>query len=162
MIHVRQQIRHAWKERLLTMEPQVPVWLGRRDPFMLTELPAIAVYSQSVTGRPTETSGILSMGGPSNRSMQRDMLIVNDICAAATDEVEDVLDTFAAQIEEAVDEDIFFTTENVRLTKNVALTSSDHRLARLPEGTTERQIGVLRMIFAVTYVTKTGTPNRAA
>lgn len=161
-VHVRQQIREAFKLRLMSRIDGASVHVGRRYPFTPAELEsgaAILVYSQSPS---TERSQILTMGGPTNRRLGREMMMIIDTIAADSDSVEDILDATGAAIEAAVDEDVSFTTEDERLTKDVSLASSDLHFAQSASGISETPIGVLRQTWRVNYHTLTGTPHRAA
>ena len=138
MAHVRKQIRDQIASVLVSDVSLVSgrVYQSRVYPLHEAKLPAITVYTGS------ETSGLMVMGA---KTLARTASIMVDAYVRATVNLDDDMDAIAVQIEEAIADD--FTVNG--LAKDAVLVSTDIDFS----GETEQPVGVVRLSYAVRYVT---------
>lgn len=138
MAHVRKQIRDQIASVLASDVSLVSgrVYQSRVYPLHEAKLPAITVYTGS------ETSSLMVMGA---KTLARTASIMVDAYVRATANLDDDMDAIAVQIEEAIADD--FTVNG--LAKDAVLVSTDIDFS----GEAEQPVGVVRLSYAVRYVT---------
>lgn len=141
MPHARTNIRHATRSQLLGMQTTGQnVFKSRVFSLDETQLPSISVYTDDediVTDAPTIT--------------QRRCELVVEGHAAVDDNVDDVLDQIAAEVEERMANGI--AVDGVTLAAKLQSTTFD------VSSDAELEIGVVKLRFIVPYATRRSTPG---
>lgn len=138
-MHQRQIIREAVKNALLNQtDAQARVYESRMAPHKKLGLPAIVVYtlSESVADNSKTTAP---------RILERRLQLAIEVAVKATDNLDDVLDGLAEQIERAMHRDPTFANK----ASDVILASTEMELF---EEQSER-IGAMKLVYDVTYFT---------
>ncbi len=141
MAHQRQLIREAAKTALVGISPyntaaQTRVYETRVVPWRRLELPAIAVYALDES---------ISVNGSAPREFTRTLQLEVVGAVEAVSNVDDSLDSLAAQIETAMqaDETLAGTCGDCILTATEIAVDAD----------AQKPIGFIRMVYEVTYYT---------
>lgn len=140
--HVRRQIRDEFRARI-----EAAGLNSFKGPRSLDEidLPAGGVLTDD------ESSQLLNMQGMKSRVVDVAVLVIVE---AGPDEIEDVLDEYAAKLEKKLEQD---PIEGV---KQLELTSTSMELESDEEG--NRWYGYLSLVYQATYFTRHGAPTVAA
>lgn len=151
MSHVRAQIRDRAVIVLTGLATTgINVFPSRQWPFNRdgSDLPALCVYTIDEEVRNDEDDFL-------SHIQTRHITLAVDGCAYAADfdTLDDSLDTIAAEVETAMFADQFLNG----LAQGIDLLSSE---VKLQDGA-ERPIGVITIIFRITYLTNEGAPEEA-
>jgi hypothetical protein len=139
MAHVRKQIRDAVATQLTGLTTtDSNVYVNRLYPIAQSKLPGLLVYTNS------EASSKLDMHYP--RLLERRLEVVVEGVVKTTSSIEDLLDTIAQEVEEAVYTDVTLGG----LCKDVVLTSIETDFAS--EG--DQPVGVVKLEFEAKYVVR--------
>ncbi len=138
MPHERQDLRDAVVTQLVAAGMSVGsrVYKTRMGPIRATELPAVCVYISDETVDPTSR-----MTAP--REMKRTAKVVVEAYARATEDVDDVLDALALEVETAMDVDLNFDETAF----DSVLTSTELGI----QMTGDRPMGAVQLTYSVIY-----------
>lgn len=151
MIHPRQTIRNAVVERLRAPLPDQScgsagptaagcrVFSGRVRPLFPKDLPAILVYARQERADPD------SRAADGQRPLRRRLDLAVEIVAMAREDLDDALDSLAAQVEARLDGFEIPTHRTARL----GLTDTEIDLV----GEGEQMLGAARLTWTITYYT---------
>lgn len=139
MAHVRKQIRDAVATQVTGLSTTASnVYVNRLYPIAQSKLPGLLVYTNS------EASSKLDMHYP--RLLERRLEVVVEGVVKTTSNIEDLLDTIAQEVEEAIYTDVTLGS----LCKDVVLTSIETDFAS--EG--DQPVGVVKLEFEAKYVVR--------
>jgi len=145
MAHVRQQIRERLAVELAGLTTtSTRVYQTRLYNIDETLLPCLLIYTQ------TETSEVQTLSRPYN--IYKTLTIIVEGVARAVADIDDTLDTIAAEVETAVGNS---TLNN--LAKDFYLTSTSIDLS----ADAQQPTGTVRLTFNATYVTTSNAPETA-
>lgn len=146
MSHVRQQIREYVEGQATGLTTTGSnVFASRVYPMSASKLPGLLIYTVSETTDEQTFSKA--------RHQTRVLTLNIEGYVRARTNYDDKLDTIAEEVEAALLDDPTFGG----LTVNVELTGTEIELS----GDSDQPVGTVRLTFAVTYRTETGTPGTA-
>jgi len=150
-MHARESIRHAIAALMRgTSTAGANVFPSRLFSLDESQLPSISVFTTDESN--TETVTKLTLSQPP--LVQRDLPVLIEAHAVMDENVEQVLDNLAVEIEKAMAQQIAVDGKNIpaRLVSTQTTFSGD----------SDRQVGVIRLIYAATYATRENTPDQLA
>lgn len=146
-MHARKQIRAAVAAAVTGLQATGSrVYRSRVYPMASAELPGLCIYTTTEAAQPE------IMRAP--RRLVRDLSVIVEAYAVATDDVDGTLDDIAAQVEAAIGADPTLGGKVRRV--HVAQTET------MLTGEGEKPIGVLRLTFAAEYATYENQPETLA
>jgi hypothetical protein len=145
--HVRQQIRERVALTLTGLTTTGSnVFQSRVYPVQKSELPCLCIYS-------TDESSRIAELGNSDRMISRNLTIRIDGIAVATSNLDDTLDTISLEVETAMANDLNINN----LAVDSALSSTRIDL----NGDGEQPVGVVSMLYNITYFNRENDPDTA-
>lgn len=146
MSHVRKQIRDYFETQLTGLTTTgSDVYASRVYSLTNAKLPAVLIYTQTESAQEQAFS--------SKRIQTRVLEVICEGYVRALDTYDDLLDTIAVEIEEA----ILDAPELGGLAVNTELTGTEVAFS----GDGEQPVGTVRLTFAVQYRTESGSPETA-
>ena len=145
MSHVRQQIREAVETRITGLTTAgTNVFSSRVYALGEAKLPALTIYTKD------ESAGISNMA----RDLKRTLTIVIEGYAKGTANLDDTLDTIAAEVEGAMGSDGSLNGVG----KIIGLTGTE---VDIVGGDTDKPVGVVRLSYNIVYLTSAADAETA-